>query len=140
MTDALTRLFDKAIPEPNSGCVLWLGALNKDGYSNFSFRGRSDLGHRASYILHRGEIPDDREIDHTCRVRCCVNPDHLELVTRAQNLARSPLCLPNRRAAQTHCVNGHLFDEVNTYLDPNNGKRVCRTCKRLRMRRYRSSA
>ena len=135
----LQRLFEKCQPEPNSGCWLWIGALNRDGYSNFSFRGESTLGHRASYILFRGKIPKTKEIDHLCRVRCCVNPAHLDLVTRGENIMRSPLTLPNLRAAQTHCKHGHPFDEANTYFDERAGKRSCRTCGRLNMRRYRAA-
>ena len=136
MTD-LDRLFAKCTPEPNSGCWLWTGALSRIGYSSFRFRGTTQLGHRVSYILHRGEIPDDLEIDHLCCMRCCVNPEHLEVVTRAQNINRSPRTLPKVRRAQTHCRYGHLFDAANTYRTKA-GKRVCRICARDRMRGYRA--
>jgi hypothetical protein len=135
----LERLYEKISPEPNSGCWLWTGALNRDGYSNFMFCGQSTVAHRASYILHKGNIPPGLEIDHLCRVRCCVNPDHLEAVTTAENIARSPFSLPNKRRAQTHCIHGHVFDEINTYRDRTTGKRQCRICSRDRMRGYRAT-
>jgi hypothetical protein len=139
MKTYLQRLFEKSHPEPNSGCWLWIGATSSLGYSTMRFRGKNHLAHRVSYILHRGEIPKNQELDHLCRVRCCVNPHHLELVTRRENIMRSPLSLPNQRRAQTHCIHGHVFDETNTRVDKA-GKRVCRTCVRNRKRYYRARA
>jgi len=134
----LDRFYEKLIPEPNSGCWIWIGAITKLNYTSFRFRHKTALAHRASYILHKGEIPSNKEIDHLCRMRCCVNPEHLELVTRSENIKRSPLTLPNLRAAQTHCIHGHAFDEINTYHNPA-GKRACRICQRDRMRGYRAA-
>lgn len=76
-------------PEPNSGCWLWLGSWNGrypklwDGR-----RGHVIYAHRFAYTVLRGPIPDDYDIDHLCRVKLCVNPFHLEPVTRAVNLQR----------------------------------------------------
>lgn len=70
--------------EPNSGCWLWLGADNGCGYGKF--RGR--YAHRISFELAKGNIPARMHLDHKCRVRCCVNPDHLEPVTNAENARR----------------------------------------------------
>lgn len=116
------------IPEPNSGCWLWTGALMKNGYGVFDFHKdrlglprKSRLAHRISYELHNGEIPKGLDLDHLCRTRCCVNPDHLEPVSRKENLRRSPL------VNKTHCKSGHEFTFENTWIEKN-GARHCRAC------------
>lgn len=82
----LERLLRNSIPEPNSGCWLWLGALNHQGYAQINMPGnRQCRAHRLSYEIHKGEIPKNLHIRHTCDVRCCINPDHLLLGTRQQN-------------------------------------------------------
>jgi len=87
----------KSIPEPNSGCWLWLGEVNSAGYGriargnpHYGYRTRI-LAHRASYEIAKGSIPDGMELDHLCRVRSCVNPDHLEPVNRSENNSRGDL-------------------------------------------------
>jgi hypothetical protein len=87
-----------SIPEPNTGCWLWLGNVNKrSGYGTLGVGQRSRgekctvYAHRASYETYRGPIPERMHIDHLCRVRCCVNPDHLEVVIQAENNRRSRL-------------------------------------------------
>ena len=77
--------------DPNSGCWIWLGFLNRFGYAksiNSSFP-KEYFGHRLSWFYHKGKIPNGYEIDHLCSVRCCVNPNHLEVVTRIENIRRS---------------------------------------------------
>lgn len=116
-------------------CWLWTGDLHKDGYGNFwpdnrrDVRRRSVRAHRWAYEHLVGAIPDGLQIDHLCRVRNCVNPDHLEAVTFAENVARGA------RASQTHCKNGHPFDAANTYWRKGGG-RGCRTCNSENVRRY----
>ena len=70
--------------EPNSGCWLWAGADNGEGYGKF----RGKYAHRLSYERHKGPIPDGLHLDHLCRMPCCINPDHLEPVTNAENARR----------------------------------------------------
>ncbi len=75
-------------PEPNSGCWLWLGAVNPvSGYGTLGVNGKNKYAHVFAYQHFKGPIPTGREVDHVCRVRCCVNPDHLRVATRQQNLA-----------------------------------------------------
>lgn len=107
-------------------CWLWTGTTGSTGYGNF-YAGKVDgaykwVGaHRFSYELVNGTT--DLEIDHLCRVRACVRPDHLEAVTTKENLFRRP----NSEATRTKCPYGHAYTEANTYINPN-GSRKCREC------------
>lgn len=80
-------------PEPNTGCWLWSGAILRSGYGSITIDNRTRMAHRHVYEMVVGKIPSGLCIDHLCRVRSCVNPDHLEPVTTAENLRRSPLVL-----------------------------------------------
>ncbi len=78
---------DKIMPEPNSGCWFWLGALSR-GYGSL----KNARAHRVAYEMTIGPIPEGLVIDHLCRVTSCVNPDHLEAVTQAENVRRGLTC------------------------------------------------
>lgn len=116
MTDTVLSPFlaRRVTPGPN-GCLEWQGAKT-NGYGVLSVNGSMKRAHRVAYENARGPIPDGLHIDHLCRNRACVNPDHLEAVTQAEN---------NRRAgaARTHCPYGHLLPP------PGTKRRACRTCK-----------
>lgn len=85
--DALPRFLDQV--EKTYGCWLWRGSVHaKNGYGYFTFRSRNMLAHRFSFEAHIGPIPDGKVLDHMCRVRNCVNPAHLDLVTQSLNIAR----------------------------------------------------
>lgn len=111
------------------GCWLWTGYLAHGGYGHVSeggAGGRRLLVHRASYETFVGPIPDGLSIDHLCRVRHCINPQHLEAVPIRVNILRGD----TRAAAnsvKTHCPQGHAYDAVNTRVTPK-GYRVCRAC------------
>ena len=92
----------------DTGCWLWIGKTRKDGYGVLSLFGGFGYAHRVSYELLVGPIPDGLVIDHLCRIRCCVNPDHLEPVTSRENLARSPLTWKGTTSRRTHCPQGAL--------------------------------
>jgi len=86
--------------------------------------------HRLSYELHTGEIPPLMTIDHMCRVRACVNPAHLRVLSRGENvLAGENIPAWNKR--KTHCKRGHLFSGETVYLNKR-GHRMCVVCGRLR--------
>lgn len=87
----IERCLEKIMPVTESGCWLWTHGLDVGGYAKFFDGKRSVSGHRYLYEHLVGKIPDGFELDHLCRVRCCVNPRHLEPVTRSENLLRSPL-------------------------------------------------
>lgn len=105
------------------GCWPWRASLNMHGYGQFTIDGCVVMAHRIAYRLVVGPIPTGMDLDHLCRVRQCVNPAHLDPVTRAVNLQRSPLT----NAGRTHCPRGHEYTPDNTYRA--NGRRYCRTCR-----------
>ena len=120
------RLLKYSIPEPNTGCVLWFGATDRNGYGGVYYLQKMRIVRRVAYELAKGAIPEGLEIDHKCRVRCCINPDHLEPVTPRENLRRSdsPSSL---HAKKTHCRRGHEYSVENTRIY--RGQRCCRQCQ-----------
>jgi hypothetical protein len=120
-------------------CWLWVGVRSSDGYGRFEIRNHQVSkvfkAHQMSWILLRGPVPDGLQLDHLCRVRHCVNPDHLEPVTMAENIRRgiSPWGL---NAQKTHCPRGHELMGPNLYVTPGGG-RSCKTCRRDQTRRCR---
>lgn len=135
----IKRLLAKTMPEPNSGCWLWVGALNPiSGYGNFWLGPKQPTNaHKAAYLLLVGPVPEGLEIDHKCRNRACVNPDHLEPVTHRENFVRGagPALTSKRLRARTHCKQGHPLDGANLILQKN-GKRNCRECCRRIWREF----
>lgn len=135
----LPRFFMRHVePEPNSGCWLWTGYRNQGGYGVTSLDGQARLAHRVSYEVASGPVPEGLELDHLCRTRPCVNPTHLEAVTRAVNIRRGDkvamwMGAPRSQSVKTHCPSGHAYSESNTSRDAKN-RRKCRECRRARAR------
>lgn len=116
-----------------SGCWRWLGYVDPNGYGRKNLRKHEGGGyvyaHRWSYEQMVGPIPEGLTIDHLCRNRGCVNPEHLEPVTRGENVLRGEG--PAAQAARkTHCPKGHAYEGENLYVNPNTGHRMCVTCQR----------
>lgn len=130
--------WERVPPRPSdpAECWLWEGYINPDGYGRLGQVG----AHRISYELHVGPIPDGLVIDHLCRVRHCVSPDHMEPVTNRENILRGRI---GEQCLRTHCPHGHEYDEANTIVQ-GDGKRRCRACRRAienrRNRRKRAAA
>ena len=136
--DPKERLLSK-IEIAASGCWVWTAARFPTGYGKFQV-GRSGgdrLAHRWAYRLFVSPIPEATEIDHLCRNRACVNPQHLEPVTHSENSRRAGVgrLTGARQKAKTHCPHGHPYDDENTYRNPQ-GERACRTCQRLHARAH----
>lgn len=107
-----------------SGCWIYMGALNNSGYGP----------HRKIYRALRGPVSPTMQLDHKCRIRECVNPDHLRVVTPRENVhAEGSTSVAKSKAAQTHCVNGHELTPENVQIR-SNGTRLCLPCNRRRKR------
>jgi hypothetical protein len=129
-----------------SGCWEWTRFTVKswgnksDGYGHMSYRGKDWPAHRLSYLLHFGVHPGKLDVMHKCDNPKCVNPDHLELGTRKQNIRdaikrrRSHVAQLNKE--KTHCPKGHSFAEHGVHIANKGGwvQRSCRVCQRIRTR------
>lgn len=116
--------------EVNSGCWLWIGSVDDNGYGMCYANVEGVIlrrAHQVAYHLYRGIVAESLEIDHLCRTPSCCNPNHLEAVPHAVNIRRSPTAAPALRARQTHCKRGHPLSGENLQM-LKNGRR-CRTCK-----------
>ena len=137
----LDRITDKVALDPfheHNGipCLEWIGAhggsgrrYGKLGMEFTAGNSRLEYAHRVVYKLFVGPIPDGYEVDHLCRNPICVNPNHLEAVTAKENKARTKV---------SHCKRGHELTDDNLYINPS-GTRYCRSCLRLRARRWRET-
>lgn len=121
------KFWERVVPEPMNGCWLWVGGQTSAGYGTY----KSSTSHRTLFAaLNPGTDMAGLDVDHICMVRCCANPQHLRLVTRAENLRCSnSVSAVNARATQ--CPSGHEYNYENTYRNPRNGDRQCRTCRAI---------
>lgn len=129
-TDLDDRIARFAVRDEATGCLVWMGYL-RNGYASVSWHSRPASVHRLVYERAHGPIPHGMTVDHVCRNKPCVEPDHLRLLTRGDN-ARA------HYEHQTHCGKGHEFTPENTYRVPGSGWRHCRECGRTATQRYRA--
>jgi hypothetical protein len=133
-TDA-EKFWPKVDRRGDDECWPWIAGRTAGGYGLFWFTGpprTATTAHRVSYELHGGTIPAGLEVDHLCRNTLCVNPTHLEPVTRHENEARKP--------RKTHCPQGHEYNEANSYVEKNGKYLHCRVCDNARHKARRNAA
>jgi hypothetical protein len=132
MTEQEAARFKSKTVETPTGCWLWQGPLDRDGYGSFYFRRMNRRAHRVGYFMQNGPIAQGLLINHTCRNRHCVNPQHLEAVdarTSALKDTRSPAYVNSQK---TTCPKGHPYDRKY-------GKqRFCSICQAEKTKRLRA--
>jgi hypothetical protein len=119
------RFWEKV--EKTDTCWLWTGARMPIGYGRFGIKKENCLAHVVSMGLAGVEIPPGMVLDHICKVRNCVRPEHLRVVTRSWNAKYNNDSIFSRNRARTHCTHGHEFTEANIRRTEE-GYRNCRPC------------
>ena len=132
-TTPIEKVISTHIEKIPSGCWNWTGSRNRGGYGRFTKKYGTTLAHRIVYEALKGPIPKGLTIDHLCRNKRCVNPEHLEPVTVRENILRGygPVAMNKRK---THCLRGHAYSPENT-KDNGPNKRRCVICCGIRDRK-----
>lgn len=126
---ALCRFWKKVEKTPE--CWIWKASKNCHGYGKF-WTGEREIGaHRFSYFLANGSLDKEKVIDHKCRNRACVNPDHLREVTHRINCIKNSTSPPAINSLMKKCKRGHEFSHRDA-----NGKRACKECMVIRTQKY----
>ncbi len=138
MVRTIVERFWEKVDKLAIGCWLWTGNT-KHGYGYFygTAAQKNVRAHRFAYEQSIGPIPKGLTIDHLCRNRICVNPNHLEIVTNRVNVLRG-VGETAINARKTICIHGHLLRDHNLYITPN-GRRQCRICLASRRRQWKVS-
>lgn len=137
----LDRFWSK-VKKRRNGCWEWTSIFKTGGYPYFTFGFQAFRAHRLSYAWAHPDVDmTGLQIDHLCRNRACVNPEHLDLVTAKTNTWRSA-SIQALNARKTHCIHGHKFDEANTALvwsvRDQAYYRTCRACNRAKQAKHRA--
>ena len=134
--NTIDDILSRIEPVTESGCYIWTGLTSKEGYGRCRFNGKEVKVHRILWEHERGPIPDGLVPDHLCRVRCCANINHLELVTPVENVLRG-VSFSGLNKKKTHCKYGHPFIEGNLRIVKNRpNERRCLTCDRAKTEAY----
>lgn len=129
------RFAEQVIPEPMSGCHLWIGAATVDGYGTFGMGGRTRRAHRVAWEFANGPIPADTMVLHGCDNPACVNVLHLHLGDNRANMKEMVARGRSLHRQKTHCPSGHQYTPENTVVSGDCGWRQCRLCKNASTRR-----
>lgn len=129
------RFWEKV--EKTDTCWLWTAQVIPEGYGRFWLDGRQHNAHRVAWELEHGPIPDGLVVDHLCRVRNCVRPDHLRVCTTSENVLEGVTTTAALNLAKTHCPQGHPYAGTNLIVKKS-GWRACRTCRIAADRRRRA--
>lgn len=116
------------------GCWLYQGKIHASGYTVASYRDKSYNTSRVMWLALRGPIEGRLDVCHTCDVRNCINPDHLWLGTRKQNLLDMADKKRGNKASVTHCPRGHEYAGDNLRKHKGSRRRGCKLCDRIRQR------
>lgn len=120
------------------GCWQWVRKIATVGYGRMYHGGVEYAAHRLVYELTVERIPEGQVLDHLCRNRACVNPDHMDVVPFFKNVRRGLRCRTAANESSDLCPNGHEWTLANTYYPPATGARTCRACVRESGQRHRA--
>jgi hypothetical protein len=115
-------------------CWEWTGSISTNGYGQITYNRKAWKAHRLSYAAFSGTVPEGKEIDHLCRNRRCVNPQHLEAVSKKTNILRG-ISFSAENARKETCPAGHPLITFQKQA-----RRDCRECRREASRRVKERA
>lgn len=143
--DIVARLESYYYPEPNTGCFIWTGAVDKQGRGYISFGGKTYKAHKLMFQLEFGYLPKDKLLHHICHHSFCGNPRHLLPVSNVQHYKLEPKkqihalkwqeASAKAKREKQSCFRGHLYTVDNTYITPKR-TRVCKTCQKESIERF----
>ena len=136
------RFIIKVIPDMDSDCLLWASFLGTGGYGGFNIKAldgnwKSFQAHRVAFQIAGNKLDRELVLDHICKKRNCVNPNHLRQVTPKQNVLFNSDSFVAYNRFKTHCPQGHEYSKDNTRLSKTRA-RYCLACKRIKIASFRA--